>query len=238
MRRALSSSESLAYALLSCSLTLASTVSAQAQTPPPSNTPLVWQRTVTPLPTLPAVQNAGAKPARLQNPPQAYDAMIDQTANELNLSPRLLRAVIEVESNYNTEAISPKGALGLMQVMPATAHRFGFSDLHNPQANLRAGATYLKWLLNTFDNRLELAIAAYNAGEGAVRKYGGQIPPYRETQNYVRNVLFRYHGNEQFAPYKTAAKPHAMTQSPTLVSAGTQLNKLASLLFRASEPSD
>ncbi|WP_052393789.1 lytic transglycosylase domain-containing protein [Mycoavidus cysteinexigens] len=241
-RCALFSSECLVYSMLSCCLTLVSTVSAQAQTTP-ANTPLVWKRTAMPWPTLPAIQSAAhepAKPARWQSPPRAYDALIEQIANELDLSPGLLHAVIAVESNYNAAAISPKGALGLMQVMPATARRFGFSDLHNPQANLRAGATYLKWLLNTFDNRLELAIAAYNAGEGAVRKYGGQIPPYRETQNYVRNVLLRYHDKAQqyVAPYKTTEKLPMTTQSPTPPSVATELNKLANLLLRASEPSD
>lgn len=233
----------LAASILAGFITFASTGSAQAQTTP-SSTPLVWKRTDMPLPALPAIQSAAppthenAQSSRLKNTPHAYAALIDKTANELDLSSRLLRAVIEVESNYNTHAISPKGALGLMQVMPATAQRFGFSDLHNPQANVRAGATYLKWLLDKFDNRLELALAAYNAGEGAVRKYGRQIPPYRETQNYVRNVLSRYHSDEQLALGKTKAKLSITTQSPTLPSAGSQLSKLASLLLRASEPPD
>lgn len=119
----------------------------------------------------------------------AYDDMIEQVAREHAVEPHLVRAVIKVESNFEPNARSPKGAIGLMQVMPATGRRFGASDLKDPRANLGAGTRYLRWLLNRFDEDLTLAVAAYNAGEGAVEKYGRQVPPYPETRNYVRKVL-------------------------------------------------
>lgn len=119
----------------------------------------------------------------------AYDDMIEEVAREHAVAPHLVRAVIKVESNFEPNARSPKGAIGLMQVMPATGRRFGANDLKDPRANLGAGTRYLRWLLNRFDEDLTLAVAAYNAGEGAVEKYGRQVPPYPETRNYVRKVL-------------------------------------------------
>ena len=122
-----------------------------------------------------------------------WGALIDQVAAEENLPAALVHAVVAVESGYDPHAVSPKGAVGLMQLMPATAERFGVprAARTEPAQNLRAGARYLGWLLNTFHGDLELALAGYNAGEGAVQKYGHQVPPYRETQNYVRRVVNR-----------------------------------------------
>lgn len=114
--------------------------------------------------------------------------LIDAIAQEEGVNPRLLHAVIRVESEYDPGARSPKGALGLMQLIPATASRFGARDALDPRSNVRAGARYLKWLNNAFLADLSLVLAAYNAGEGAVRKYGNAIPPYPETQAYVRKV--------------------------------------------------
>ncbi len=104
----------------------------------------------------------------------------------------LVHAVVTAESAYDPHALSSAGALGLMQLMPATAKRFGVSDRKNPRANVYAGTRYLKQLLGMFDNDVRLALAAYNAGENAVIKYDNQIPPYPETQNYVRKVLKYY----------------------------------------------
>lgn len=119
--------------------------------------------------------------------------------NQIDLA--LLKAIIATESAFNTNAVSPKGARGLMQVMPATAQRFGVSDDHSgsiaskladPQINIAAGTRYLRYLFNLFPNDLELVIASYNAGEGAVKRYGNRIPDYPETQNYVRSVMQLY----------------------------------------------
>ena len=108
-----------------------------------------------------------------------------------------MHAVISAESAYNPWAVSPKGAMGLMQLMPGTAERFGVSNPYDPIANMHGGARYLRWLLDRFNDH-RLAIAGYNAGEGAVQKYGNQIPPYQETQTYVVRVLNfyqQYRGN-------------------------------------------
>lgn len=129
--------------------------------------------------------------------PQKYASLIDEIAREVGLDANLLHAVIQVESAYNPLAISPKGAQGLMQLIPATAARFGVSQSFEPAENIRGGARYLKNLLTLFDNDLQLALAAYNAGEGAVKKYNNSIPPYPETQAYVTRVLslFGQHRN-------------------------------------------
>lgn len=108
------------------------------------------------------------------------------------LDPDLLDAVIVVESGYNARAVSEKGAQGLMQLMPATAERFGVADVFDPSANMRGGARYLRWLMGRFDGDLKLVLAAYNAGEGAVAAHSNRIPPYPETQRYVRRVLELY----------------------------------------------
>lgn len=121
-----------------------------------------------------------------------YKRLIDQTAHEFKLDANLLHSIVTVESGYNPQATSPKGAVGLMQVIPATGERFGVTELTDPRQNLRAGARYLRFLLGQFNNDLPLVIAAYNAGEGAVQKYRNTIPPYDETRDYVAKVLASY----------------------------------------------
>ena len=123
--------------------------------------------------------------------------VVDREAERYGLDPKLVRAVIYVESGENPVAVSPKGAQGLMQLMPGTAAEVGVDDPLRPRENIRGGVGYLATLIHDFDGQLELALAAYNAGPGAVRKYGG-IPPYRETQEYVRKVLdvYRRQGEE------------------------------------------
>ena len=118
-----------------------------------------------------------------------FAAELTAAGERHDLNPRLLAAVVGAESGFRPRVISPKGARGLMQLMPATAARFGVApaELFDPARNLEAGARYLRWLLDRYGNRLHLALAAYNAGEGAVDRYDG-IPPYRETRRYVRRV--------------------------------------------------
>jgi soluble lytic murein transglycosylase-like protein len=119
--------------------------------------------------------------------PAQYAALIDRTAARHGVDPKLVRALIQVESAYRAEARSHKGAIGLMQLMPDTARRFAVKDPYDPGANIEGGIKYLKLLLDRFDVT-PLALAAYNAGEAAVEKFQG-IPPYAETRNYVRAVL-------------------------------------------------
>ena len=121
-----------------------------------------------------------------------YDTIIETAASSAAVEPNLLRAVIVVESGFNSRAVSKRGAVGLMQLMPATASRFGVSNPYDPQENIHAGARYLKFLMNRFGQNVRLALAAYNAGEEAVERNGGQIPPFSETLAYVPKVMKIY----------------------------------------------
>lgn len=146
-----------------------------------TNTPS--QKDVKPVPRLrggPA-QYARALPATV------YDPYIEQVARDNGVDPSLVKAVALVESGFNPKAVSSKGAKGLMQLLPSTAKQYGVSDLHDPYQNLRAGAAHLRDLLDEFDGNVTLALAAYNAGSGAVRRYGG-VPAYAETQAYVKKI--------------------------------------------------
>ncbi|MFM0515522.1 lytic transglycosylase domain-containing protein, partial [Paraburkholderia sp. RL17-373-BIF-A] len=139
---------------------------------------------------------------------QYFDELIAGVAQKYAVDPMLVHAVIRVESNYQEAAVSGKGAIGLMQVLPATGIRFGKTALDNPRDNLEAGVAYLSWLMHRFDGRLDLALAGYNAGEGAVARYGNAIPPYVETQTYVRKVL---------ANYSSADKQTAVKSLPAML---------------------
>lgn len=119
------------------------------------------------------------------------DQLIVSIGEREGIDPRFIHAVMSQESKYKVRARSHAGAQGLMQLMPATARRFGCRDPHDPAANIAAGTKYLSWLLKRFEGDVELALAGYNAGEGSVDKYNG-IPPYPETQNYVRIISSRY----------------------------------------------
>ncbi len=121
-----------------------------------------------------------------------YEGVIRGAAKDATIQAALLRAVIVVESGFNPRATSKKGAIGLMQLLPATAKRYGVKNIYDPEQNVRAGARYLKDLLVRFDSNLELALAAYNAGEEAVERYGRHVPPFRETLAYVPSVMKVY----------------------------------------------
>jgi soluble lytic murein transglycosylase-like protein len=121
-----------------------------------------------------------------------YDGVITGAAKAATIQAALVRAVIVVESGFNPRAVSKKGAIGLMQLQPATAKRYGVKNIYDPEQNVRAGAHYLSDLLTRFDSNLELALAAYNAGEEAVERYGRHVPPYRETLAYVPSVMKVY----------------------------------------------
>lgn len=121
-----------------------------------------------------------------------YSSTINYYADRYQLPQSLLHAVVTAESAYDANAISRAGAVGLMQLMPETAKRYGVSNRRNPADNLNGGTRYLRDLLQRFDNNLILALAAYNAGEGAVKKYGNKVPPYKETRNYINKVISYY----------------------------------------------
>lgn len=123
---------------------------------------------------------------------EEFDSYIVDSAVRYGIDPLLIYAQMHQESSFKLKATSYKGASGLMQLMPATARRFGVTEIYNPKQNIEAGIKYMRWLMNTFKGDVALALAGYNAGEGAVMRYGWQIPPYRETQEYVRRISTRY----------------------------------------------
>jgi soluble lytic murein transglycosylase-like protein len=143
------------------------------------------------------------------------EKLVREAAERHNVDPALVRAVIETESNWNPAAVSRKGATGLMQLIPTTAQRFGANDAFNPKQNVDAGVHYLKTLLERYNGNLDLALAAYNAGEGAVDRAHG-IPAFRETQNYVQRVQDAYFrpGSGRLDNAYTRANPiHRMVDS-------------------------
>jgi soluble lytic murein transglycosylase-like protein len=133
-----------------------------------------------------------ASGVRVTRPPDRrsaeFDPFIDEHASAHGVDPDLVRAVIQVESAFNPRAVSPKGAMGLMQLMPATATELGVGNPFDPDQNIGGGVRYLKRLLTRYDDKVELALAAYNAGPGAVDRYGQAVPPYRETRDYVKRI--------------------------------------------------
>ena len=131
-----------------------------------------------------------------------YDELINMYADKHALDPLLVKAIIKVESNFNPNAVSPKGATGLMQLMPGTAKMLGVKNSYNVNQNISGGTSYFRKLMDMFDSDTKLALAGYNAGENAVIKYGYSIPPYRETQNYVKKVMHHYKHLSNSTPAK------------------------------------
>ena len=139
-----------------------------------------------------AVAQSGKKASGWSTGRTGLDSLIRQNGNKYNVDPYLIFLVMEQESHFNPRVVSPKGARGLMQLMPGTAARFGVRRPHDPAQNISGGTRYLRELLNRFNNRVDLVLASYNAGEGAVAKFGNRVPPYRETRNYVKKISYRY----------------------------------------------
>jgi soluble lytic murein transglycosylase-like protein len=126
---------------------------------------------------------------------QEYDHIIRSKAAKYSLPAELVHAIIEAESAYMPDAVSSAGAIGMMQLMPATAQRFGITDLTDASENIEGGTRYMRYLLDLHDSNLELAIASYNAGEEAVKRYNNKVPPYPETQQYVNRVMNYFERN-------------------------------------------
>jgi len=155
-----------------------------------------------------------------------YDREIEAAAGRVGLSVHLVHAVVKTESAYRKSARSRAGAVGLMQLMPATAKRFGVTNRRDPVQSLRGGTVYLAWLLKRYNGNLQFALAGYNAGEGAVDKYNG-IPPYRETRNYVVKVMKELRRRQAAYPGKASnpnlvrivKKQEAQSSKPTAIEA-------------------
>ena len=138
------------------------------------------------------VAQSGKKASGWSTGRAGLDSLIRQNGSKYNVDPYLIFLVMEQESHFNTRVVSPKGARGLMQLMPGTGARFGVRRPHDPAQNISGGTRYLRELLNRFNNRVDLVLASYNAGEGAVAKFGNKVPPYQETRNYVKKISKRY----------------------------------------------
>ena len=149
-----------------------------------------------------------------------HDSYIVESSRRYNIDPLLIYAQMHQESSFKLRATSHKGASGLMQLMPATARRFGVTSIYDPRQNIDAGVKYMRWLLNTFNQDVVLALAGYNAGEGAVMKYGWRVPPYRETQEYVRRITARYN----------------MISDGRYVQSARRMNDTAKLVQKESKP--
>lgn len=172
---------------------------------------LVRSVVISPRVISPRVVSPAAPAAEPETPvPSGINDLVESIAAEHSLLPRLIHAVIRTESNYNPVAISAKGALGLMQLMPATARRFGVTHAFDPVENIQGGARYLKYLLELYNGDYELTLAAYNAGEAAVAKYDG-IPPFPETRNYVIQVKNNLEKLAAAAQAKQAPQPEVQT---------------------------
>ena len=162
--------------------------------------------------------NAYRTTRKIHNPKAVeFEPLIAEHSAAHGVNPDLVRAVIQAESAFDPRARSNKGAMGLMQLMPATAAEYKVLDAFDPAQNIRAGVAYLRSLLTRFSNNVELALAAYNAGPGAVKKYGDTVPPYRETRDYVAKI-------KASAP---SARPQTRVYKSTEVVNGREVTRLS-----------
>ena len=159
----------------------------------------VWELKVT------GSEPAAAIPVSSKPKTEKFNPIIEKYARDYQLDPSLIHSIIETESDFNPKAVSPKGAQGLMQLMPATAKRFGVRNVYDPEENLEGGIQYLNFLLDTFNGDVNLTLAAYNAGENIVQKLKA-IPPYRETRDYVRRISDILGGSGSVPLYDLATK--------------------------------
>lgn len=176
----------------------------------------VGEKRLAPTVVAPRVVSPSAPAPAAPQQPAGIDQTVEQIAAQHSLPAELLHSVIKVESNYNPHAVSSKGALGLMQLIPATARRFGVSNVFNPAENIEGGARYLRYLLDLYNWDFRLALAAYNAGEGAVARFGG-VPPYAETRNYlvlVNRQLEKTTARHKAQPPAPAAVQHPAPRNP------------------------
>lgn len=183
MRRSKSSSRLQASRLCKVTLAAITFVSVPFLT---RSTIIALTGTESPLPE----KKANAKP--LSAAEAAYYKMISHAGEKYGVDPELIRLVIHQESGFKTTARSHKNAQGLMQLIPETAQRFGVRNPYDPQQNIDGGANYLRWLLDRFNGDVRLALAGYNAGENAVKRYGNRVPPYEETRRYVKRIAAAY----------------------------------------------
>ena len=192
-----------------------SVVRADAQSGRLVRTVVVRQRVIAPRVVAPAVASTSSTDsAPATATPPAIAAVIEETARKYDVDPLLVHSLVQVESAYNPNAVSNKGAQGLMQLIPGTARRFGVTNVWDVRQNIEGGVRYLRYLNGLFPNDLRLTLAAYNAGEAAVWKYGNNIPPYRETEQYVYKVGQRYGRARRTAEQKNVASAPAATSTP------------------------
>jgi soluble lytic murein transglycosylase-like protein len=170
----------------------------------------------------PSVQTFTSELGTTGNP--TYDAMVKQSAARYGVDPNLVFAVMRQESGFNSRAVSYKGASGLMQLMPATARRFGVTNIFDPAQNIDAGTKYLRFLLDMFNGDVKLALAGYNAGENAVVNSGYQIPRYRETQNYVKSISAKYTRHKHTAKATQAGASAPKPAAPEAMNAKGRLS--------------
>ena len=164
------------------------------------------KKTIVNIRSAPKVYNR--TPPRRVRSVDSIERLIEVQARAEELDPNLVRAIVQVESAFNPNALSPKGAMGLMQLMPAVADQFQVADPYEPEQNLRGGTQYFKQLMDVFAGQLELALAGYNAGPSAVERFGG-IPPYSETRDYVQKVLALYWGEGvDLSEYSTSRRTY------------------------------